>query len=89
MRLRRTPYGYVHPNGWVIRKWTREWSERVGAMRGASLASPRTAWEIHRHGVHPRRVVNTEATLREAREWCDKREAWDRPAPTPRRGGES
>ena len=75
MKLRRTPYGYVHPAGFVIRKWKRTWSERVGAMRGASLASPLVAWEIHRKGVHPRRVINAFETLREARAWCDEQAA--------------
>jgi len=71
VKLRRTPYGYVHPGGFVIRKWTRDWDERVGAMRGASLASPRIAWEIHRQRVTPRHVIAAEPTLREARAWCD------------------
>lgn len=72
MKFRRTPYGYVHPNGWVVRKWTRDWSERVGAQRGASLASPRIAWEIHRIHTRPRKVIASFGTLSEAREWCDR-----------------
>jgi hypothetical protein len=57
-RLQRLPKGpyddtdsprYFHPNGYVIVRCKRSWSEQVGAMRGAGLAGPMYWWEIHRH----------------------------------------
>ena len=74
-RLRRTfdddQPQYEHPNGYIIRRWKRSWSERVGAMRGASLASPMFAWEVHKVRTRPRTVVWSAGTLREASAWCD------------------
>lgn len=64
---------YTHPNGWRIVKAERSWCERVGAMRGASLAGPKRWYEVssiyRRHD--PNRSFNF-GTLRDARAFCDE-----------------
>lgn len=78
---------YLHPNGYVIEYGQRTWSERVGAMRGASLASPYRWWSVYEHlgtaadletryvpgAYSPRSRWSDFDTLREARQWCDER----------------
>jgi hypothetical protein len=65
---------YQHPHGFRIVRRKRSWSDRVGAMRGASLASPLYWWEIRpTYARYSTPSLHDTATLGEAREWCDGR----------------
>lgn len=61
-RLPRTEYEdqprYFHPNGYVIERCKRSWSERVGRMHGqADHASPMYWWEVWNHIARRRAIA--------------------------------
>lgn len=63
---------YGHPNGWTIVQDERDWN-LGGITRGAQHQwSPKRWWEVQRRGDRNHRPVETFATLREARAWCDE-----------------
>jgi hypothetical protein len=62
-RLARSEYEYqpryFHPNGYVIERNKRSWSERVGRQHGqADHASPMYWWEVRPHVARRRSVLD-------------------------------
>lgn len=74
---------YLHPGGFIIESARRDWSERTGRIAGqADPPPPLKWWNVHRRHSRVRldvqpvgRPLTTEATLRDAREWCDEQVA--------------
>jgi hypothetical protein len=70
---------YLHPNGWRIIRRERDYSLRGfprGALGATEATAPKVWWEVSSQGRKPRNVVASFPTLRESREWCDKRNAY-------------
>jgi hypothetical protein len=72
---------YGHPNGFVIERERRSWSERNGNQVGGGV--PLHWWGVHNstplnsekfkpYGTLRRALGDTFETLAEAREWCDR-----------------
>lgn len=80
MRLSKLPEGdgmfvlsrYRHPNGYVIERERRSWSERNGNQVGGGC--PLFSWNVYEdRGGEAGNRLNDFARLSEARAWCDSR----------------
>jgi hypothetical protein len=85
--VRLAPGLYFHPNGYVIERERRTWSERTGRSHGqADHPGPSYWWEVWQHKANSplglrhhkgglaamRHRVGEHESLAKAREWCDE-----------------
>lgn len=65
---------WVHPNGWTIKRETRDWDMR-GYRDTVGSDSPKRWYEIRKFRSSDKTLFATGTRLRDVRAWCDEHHA--------------